>query len=243
MRGTCQKTYPQPQRAVGFVIFSAITSDGIGANGKGSKQFLPLSSVRCDRRVMLRCTARRLGKSGTRFGTNVATEVVSDISALDPARYNRALINTVQRFDGNEYYTCVRLMCIGQRIIHTIVRARDAREGSPSVHSRDTPLNSDLLITLQKALVDDLAESYTSLATKLFEAAGPGFLSYDLLVETETRKIYVCEAGFKFFDSTIANHLLPLRPKLPFHEALFHIEAYAEKASSAFVAAIGDVVD
>ena len=51
-------------------------------------------------------------------------ELVTDPAELDPDRYNTAYVDTQRSFEGVSYHTCIRLLCVGPRLIHAWVRAR-----------------------------------------------------------------------------------------------------------------------
>ena len=83
--------------------------------------------------------------SNAKVGTHAPVFVSDDIQNLDDARYNVQYIDTRQKFNGSEYHTSIRLMCIGPRLLQIFVRARDVKENNPSVHNADTPINRPLL--------------------------------------------------------------------------------------------------
>jgi len=173
--------------------------------------------------------------SNARIGTGRSVEVIENAAHADPGRYNRAMINTVHEFEGRSYYTSVRLMCIADQIVHAMVRARPRDQEDPSVHSKDTPLDGPLLRYLQEELVRNRMDAYRHIARQMCEATGPCFIAHDILVESESKTASLCEAGFKFFDSTFQKHILPLRSELPFHAPLFDNTAYAQRAAKIFL--------
>ncbi len=79
--------------------------------------------------------------------------ILDSLAQADTGRYNTALIDTRVAHGGRSYHTCVRLLCVGARIVHGYVRARDAAEGSPSVHAADTPRDAGLIEMLQERQV------------------------------------------------------------------------------------------
>lgn len=172
--------------------------------------------------------------SNERTGTAMPVKIVDTPEQADQNRYNRAMIDTVQTFEGRSYYTYVRLMCIADRIVDATVRARPIEEKSPSVHVKDTPLNPRLLKFLRDLLVRDHMLQYQEIAHQMNEAIGPCFASYDVLVDSQGSGVFVCEAGFKFFNEDFQKHLMPIRGSLPFHTFSFDQEEYAREAGRIF---------
>lgn len=172
--------------------------------------------------------------SNERTGTALPVKIVDTPEQADESRYNRAMIDTVQTFEGRSYYTSVRLMCIADRIVHAMVRARPVEENSPSVHSKDTPLDPELLKSLQAHLINSQMQRYQELAHQMHDALGPCFAAHDVLVESQGDGVFICEAGFKFFDGTFQKHITPIRNDLPFHSLLSDQEEYARKAACLF---------
>lgn len=156
--------------------------------------------------------------------------------ALDPARYNTAFIDTRRSFRGAEYHTTIRLMCVGGTPVAAWVRARPVEEGSPSVHSRNTPLDPDLIEHLHGTLIAGREAEFTALAERIESALGPAFLAHDLLIDRETDEIQVCETGLKFHDETYRRHTRPVAAMLPCL-APIHSPAFIENSAQAFLTA------
>lgn len=303
---------PQPPKPLANVIISSLTSAGISANGKGSKEFLPpfcrelrrhgyatylCTSVRQIERILTKVeetiiinvfgedhhsiaspamisaeaktsivfnrseigviiadkqvslehftkfgvpmppppTADSLVFSNKRLGTGLAVEVIQNLNLADQNRYNRAMINTVQAFEGKSYYTSVRLMCIADRIFHAVVRARPVEDNSPSVTGTNTPLNPALLRHLQTELIDNRLDALNKIARKMYDAIGPCFAAHDILIEANSENIFVNETGFKFSVGAFRRHLHPIREEVPFLDPMFDPETYAQNAAHVFV--------
>jgi len=161
--------------------------------------------------------------------------VVDDASQLDRSRYNTRFVDTRVAFEGREYYTTVRLLCVGREILHAYVRARDVVEQIPSVHAKDSPLNPALLEHLQAGLVTARMAELKELARALADALGPGFYSHDLLIERSTDLIYVCETGFKFNDWSYTDRISPIAHMLPSHRWMLTPE-FPRRSAEAFLA-------
>ena len=173
--------------------------------------------------------------SNSRYGTRQSVEVVSNISLADQQRYNRALIDTVQTFEGRSYYTSVRLMCIADQIAQTLVRARPIEQNDPSVTGTDTPLDPALICYLHDELIVKNLTRHRAIASQLNQATGPCFVAHDLLVETGSNNIYVNESGFKFHVPVFRDHLSGISNDLAFMQDFFDIETYSRKAAKVFV--------
>jgi len=181
--------------------------------------------------------------SNDRLGTSTPVSVVDSPMEADQNRYNRAMINTVQTTEGTAYHTSVRLMCVADRIIHIMVRARPTDENNASVHSKDTPLDPKLLGFLQDKLVHPYIKQYQNIARKMCDAIGPCFVAHDVLVDHQGGGVFVCEAGLKFFDNTLQRHLSPIGKDLPFHTVLFNEAEYGRFAGGQFADYVTASVD
>ena len=177
----------------------------------------------------------RMTFSNERIGTHAPVFVSDDLQEIDDARYNVRFIDTRQEFGGSEYYTSIRLMCIGPRLLQVFVRARDVKENNPSVHAADTPINRPLLDHLYNELVATRFEQYSSLAKSLGFALGPGFYAHDVLVDNSSLEPFVCETGFKFFDDAYWKRISSIVESLEFQYQVFPESAYAEYAGTEFV--------
>ena len=161
-------------------------------------------------------------------------QLLHDTSKINHERYNTEFIDTSVSYKGKSYYTTVRIMCIGEAILHAYVRARDLQEGSPSVHAHDTPLDPILIEHLQLVLVDENFEKLKLLTAKISRILGPGFYSHDILIDNVTKEIYLCETGFKFNDWAYTNRLAPIIKSLDSHKWM-KSALYAKKSSELFL--------
>lgn len=134
--------------------------------------------------------------------SNARITVLEAGAHLDQERYNTELIDTRQRINGTEYYTSLRLMCVGPYVTHVFVRARDVSEDNPSVHSKNTPRDAGLIREFERLLVEPNDAQFLALAQRAYSVLGPGFYAHDILVESGSGRALVCETGFKFNDTT-----------------------------------------
>lgn len=144
-------------------------------------------------------------------------------------------IDTRVAYKGRTYFATIRLLCIDDVILHAMPRARDAADGNPSVHSRDTPRDPDLVAYLHEALVVPNTDEFQQTAKAAYQALGHGFFSHDLLIEAETGRVFLCETGFKFDDLVYVRHLAPIRDLIPSQANLFPIESYAALSAQVFL--------
>jgi hypothetical protein len=173
--------------------------------------------------------------SNSRNDTAAPVSVLDSIEAADPARYNTGFIDTRVAVGGRTYHTCVRLLCVGTKLIHAYVRARDVEEGSPSVHAVDTPLDPGLVELLQRRLVEGRLPEHAALAERVAAALGPGFYAHDVLLDREGGPPLLCETGFKFQDGAYERRLLPIAEQLPSHRILFSPPELAQASARLFV--------
>ena len=168
-------------------------------------------------------------------GSGADVWVVSEGDALQADRYNTSFIDTRVTFAGDEYYTSVRLMCVGRTVTHAYVRARKVTENNPSVHARDTPINSDLINMLFETIIVPNEAALQELAAQVADAIGPGFLSHDVLVEQSTGKIYLAETGTKFDDPSFYRRMSSILRQVPSMKGFTNAREIAENSFPAFL--------
>ena len=173
--------------------------------------------------------------SNARVGSNEEVYICEDESEIDQDRYNSEFICTKQRYGGDCYYTSVRLMCIGPHLLQIYVRARDVNENNPSVHTKDTPQDGELAKHLFSRLVNPHLDEYSSLAKMMGSVLGPGFYAHDVLIDSNSEELYVCETGFKFFDDTYSSRMEGIVKDRKFRIGLLNQKTYAGYAASVFL--------
>ncbi len=221
-----------PLCAEAGLVFNSLATGAVVARKDETNRRLAAGGVRVPRML------DRLDPGETAFsneigGTSAEVRLVSD--ALDPARYNTAFIDTRRDFRGAEYHTTIRLICVGSRPVAAWVRARPVDQGSPSVHSRDTPVDPDLIEHLHGVLVAGREAEFATLAERIAAALGPGFFAHDLLIDRETEEILVCETGLKLRDATYHDHLRPAAARIPCLGAIYS-PAFIEGSAQALLA-------
>ena len=174
--------------------------------------------------------------SNAKVGSGEDVFVLENAEEIDDNRYNAEFIDTRIPFENGDYFTCVRLVCIGTRTLQIYIRARNVEENNPSVHSRDTPKNPELLEHLYGKLVAPRLEELHALGKRIGCALGPGFYAHDVLVDNNSGHLFMCETGFKFYDHTYCNWMMNLINDRNFQHMLFDQDTYAGYAGSVFVA-------
>lgn len=146
-------------------------------------------------------------------GKRVIVTAGSEDLAVD--RYNTQFIDTQINFGGKTWYTMFRIQAVGGYIHHAYVRARDAAERAPSVHSKDTPANAALIEHLYDNLIAPRRAEIALHTKKMGEILGPGFYAHDMVVCQSTGRMYMVETGFKFNDSPYAAYLQSAQDETP----------------------------
>jgi hypothetical protein len=173
----------------------------------------------------------RLGTDEETWVSEGASQAVKKISS---DHLVTEFIDTRVKFQQSEYFTTVRLLCVNEKIIHAFPRCRDASEENPSVHNTNTPVNHELIEYLHTELVEKYSQDFEEISKKLHSSLGNGFYAHDLLIEQETKNIFVCESGFKFNDMSYEWHLSEIRHLIPSQSILFPIDQFIEKSSRMF---------
>lgn len=168
------------------------------------------------------------------FANDLAGTGAQVAIGYDPDRYNTEFIDTRVPYKGKRYYTTIRLMAVGCEMVRAWVRARDATDGSPSVHARDTPVDAGLYEHLHATLVTPRQDMLRAFARKLGAALGGGFFAHDLLIEQPSERIMICESGYKFDSKTMIGHLQPIRDQIPSLGDLYD-DTFAVLSAKAFL--------
>jgi hypothetical protein len=176
--------------------------------------------------------------SNTTLGTKCATYVLSEHDRLDEDRYNARFIDTTFGHRGQRYYVSLRAMCVGKEVIGVFVRARTVEEADASVHTGDTPVDSELLNAIYREVAEPRLPAIAGICFKIGQALGPGFYAHDLLPESGSDRVLVSESGFKFDDKVYRTRVEPLQGQLLFETGLFGDER--EKAAAALLNAARD---
>jgi hypothetical protein len=215
-------------RAAG--VFNAARSGPIVADKVLTNEFLTGRGVR-----MPSLSPEGRVFSNLRQDSAGAVVIVDRLDRAEAGRYNTSFVDTRITLAGQTYYTSVRLLCVGARILHGYVRARDVAEGSASVHALDTPLDPRLVEMLQECQVEQRMPELVDLAAGIAAALGPGFYAHDVLMPNDGGPPQLCETGFKFNDRSYPGRLLPVAAELPSHRIMFTMPEWAETSAGLFL--------
>lgn len=172
--------------------------------------------------------------SNAAIGSGRRTAVVASGTGLDPSRYNARYIDTRRTFEGTTWHTMFRIQAVGRQVQHAYPRARDVRERSASVHSKDTPANGPLIEFLFQTLIEPRREEIARHTRALGEILGPGFYAHDMVVCNSTGAMFMVETGFKFNDTPYATYLEPDAARMPSNR-IFYTGEYAVRAADLFL--------
>ena len=173
--------------------------------------------------------------SNARVGSGERAFIVENLQELDKGRYNTKFIDTTVQFRESVYFTCIRLVCIGTYLIRIYIRARDVSENNPSVHSKDTPRDHELLEYLREQLVVPRLEAFHALSYHIGHVLGPGFYTHDVLIENKSGRLFLCETGFKFYDDPYEERMIGVVGDRNFLSNISDQATYAGYAASVFV--------
>ena len=136
-----------------------------------------------------------------KFGSgSKSTRLLEPCEELNDEKYNREFVDTRINFEGRSYYTSVRILCIGAKIMYAFPRARLTCQGIPNANNKSTPLDPKLINFLKKSLIDENLSQLENIANKVYGATGLAFLAHDILIDNHGSNAYLCETGFKFDD-------------------------------------------
>lgn len=173
--------------------------------------------------------------SNAAIGSGRRTAVLAQGAGLDSSRYNTRYVDTRLTFEGTTYHTMFRIQAVGRQVQHAYPRARDVKERSASVHSKDTPANGPLIEFLFQTLIEPRRDAIARHTRALGEILGPGFYAHDMVVCAATGALYMVETGFKFNDTPYATYLQPDADRMPSNR-IFYTGEYPVLAADLFLA-------
>lgn len=168
------------------------------------------------------------------LGSGLPAHVVDTQDHRGHRRHNAELIDTRFVFQKRGYYTCIRAATFGTSLVDAWIRFRDAKDDNPSVHTRDTPLNPEAIEYFQTQLVANRLDDIKAISRRFGDAFGLGTFVLDILPCTTTGRLMVCEAGYKYDDYVVRDHLAPIAAYLPSLSIHFS-NAMADKLAEAIV--------
>ena len=175
--------------------------------------------------------------SNAAASTSKPAWVLSGDGALDDERYNTEFIDTTITVDGKDYLTTLRLMAVGRQIVLPYLGIREKDMRRPSVHGVSTPRDAALYNRVFDELYVKREPELRDLAGRLHEAIGAGFYHHDLLIESGTGRILVCEVGYKFDPYAFSEHMAPISDQVPSLAPLYD-GTFARRSADATIAEI-----
>ena len=133
---------------------------------------------------------------------------------LDKSRFNTENINSIFDYEKTSYYVMIRLLCVGAKIVTTHIKLRPISEGSPSVHTGETPVDATIINAAYNQIVAPNITQLENLAKNINNTLGYGFWAHDTLFESKSKIFYVCESGYKFVDDAYIEKVAPIHSKL-----------------------------
>lgn len=138
----------------------------------------------------------------------------SQVLSLAPNEYASQFIDTTFNFSGEDYYVCIRLISVCGELVAVYPRLKYTFNSlNPSVHSKDTPLDADLVNAAYKEFIAPYYSDFHELASKIGQAFPLSFLATDVLIH-KSGSLYCCETGTKFDDYGYTSHISSIQPYL-----------------------------
>lgn len=172
-----------------------------------------------------------------RLGSKAPTRVIEEWEgakdSLTEDEVGHALVDTRLVYKNREYFTLLRLLCVDDQVVHTLVRARDVAEDDPNVHASDTPVDPNLFEHLHEQLVRRKKADLDDLAAKAFQGLGHGFYGHDVLIDRETGTAVLCETTFKFDTPITTKALAGHAESIPSQAPIIDTVGFAERSARA----------
>lgn len=150
-----------------------------------------------------------------RLGSNNKTNILDGrLGVLNSDDYNTKFINTTYEFKNKEYYSSIRLLCVGKKISSIFLRFRDVFDNNPNVHSKNTPLMPELINSYYNKIIFPNIEKLNHISKKINIAFGLGFYTHDLGYSPIDDEFYVFETGFKVHDDAWTYKTKPIKDEI-----------------------------
>lgn len=162
----------------------------------------------------------RLIEKGDQFDTvfsnqvsnaHVPVELVKAADDLDADRYNTDYVDCRHEFRGETWNVCIRAQAVGEQVLFSWIRAGTG----PSVHTRDTPVDPELINHFHQKLIRPNMDQIHEIAKGVKKALGVGLYAHDLLPCARTGRLFLCETNFKFYDGNHRFHMAPIAAQHP----------------------------
>ncbi len=185
------------------LVFNPYSLARIVASREATNELLSSHGVPVPKR---NATDRKIFSLGNTGYPNSAM-ILDESEQLDSGRYNVEFIDTRIEIGNKSYFTSLRIMCVGSRVLKYVIRARDTGEQRPEARDANTPLDPGLIRHLYGVLVEANEEKLISLAKQAERAYGPGFYGHDVVVDRNTGDPFLCESELKFYPGTYMRRL------------------------------------
>lgn len=126
------------------------------------------------------------------------TNLIEIDAEINLNKYNTQYIDTRFQFGNEEYYACIRTMCIGEVITDIFLRFRNVRDNDPNVHGNNTPMCPDLQNFYFKNILHPHIGKLKQMCVDIGLILGLGFYAHDIMLCSETHNFYVAESSLKF---------------------------------------------
>jgi len=162
----------------------------------------------------------RLIETGDQFETafsnqvsnaHVPVQLVESADQLNPDRYNTEYVDCRYDYDGKVMNVCIRAQAIGEKVLFSWIRAGS----EPSVHTRDTPVDADMIRYFHDKLVKPNTDQIAEIAKGVKRALGVGLYAHDILPCAKTGRFFLCETNFKFYEGNYRFHMAPIAAEHP----------------------------
>jgi len=217
------------------VVFNDLSVGSVAASKIKTNRFFEKHNVPTPRLVK---EATETVFSNELEGSNRPVAICEVGDELDENRFNTEFINTRFDYEGSTYFTSLRLMCVGPEIIDVLARARSINDESPSVHTKDTPLNDMLINEILEKSIEKYLSHFCEIAEMISSELGLGFYAHDILIDWTQDRLVCCETGLKLFDDDFSNHFQSIRDKLNMADRNFCAKKYGQASSDCLISSL-----
>jgi len=210
----------------------AVMSDKARTNGVLTAAGVPMPRMDPEAGLVFRNTASHSSSKDRDI------EVSPKVDSARGDSYETEYIDTAREYLGRKYLTSIRMLCVGEVIISAFAAARPAEEGKYSVKGINTPVDIDLIRFFQERLIHERHEDLQGIAKRVAKALGPGFYAHDLVVDSTSGEILLCEAGYKFSMYPVAERFRSIAKKISSDYLILDETECARASAEAFVRAI-----
>lgn len=192
-------------RALGYHLLHSVEVGRIVGNKKRQNQVLTKASVPMPA-MLTGSEDFDVAFSNAVSDAHVPVQLLDQSETLDDRRYNTEYVDCRHEFDGKLWHVCIRAQAVGGQVLFSWIRAGQ----EPSVHSRDTPVDSKLINHFHDKIIRPRTDEIQQIAERIKDALGVGLYAHDILPCARTGKLLLCETNFKFYDGLHRFHMSPI---------------------------------